>query len=117
MFKKHKFQQTEYLTNLEKNRFYEHFDNTFRKILKKRNLTKEFIKLLEDLDKHGYGNGTIVANLKRDQGIEDILRWISRMSYSGIISEYDIITFKKIGNIAIECMLDEYINKKINHIK
>ena len=112
MFKKHKFQQTEYPTKLEKNRFYEHFDDSFRKILKRRKLTKEFVELLEDLDKHGYGNGTIVANLRKDQGVEDILRWIGRLSSSSILDEHDITTFKKIGETTINCMLDDYTKQK-----
>lgn len=118
MFKKHKFQKTEYPTNLDKNRFYENFDDSFRKILKRRKLTKEFVELLEDLDKHGYGNGTIVANLRKDQGVEDILRWIGRLSSSSILDEHDITTFKKIGESNITYMLYEYTIKKItNHIK
>ena len=111
MFKKHKFQQTKYPTHLDENQFYEHFDEPFRKILKKHKLTKEFIALLEQLYKKGWGGDDLVKSLKKDQGIKDILEWISRLSYSGVIHDYKITTFEKIGDLTIGRILDEYINK------
>ena len=112
MFKKHKFQQTEYPTKLEKNRFYEHFDDKFRKILKRRKLTKEFIELLEELYKHGWGEDGIISSLEKDRGIEDVLRGIRNLSYSGIFNDYNFTIFKKIGETTINCMLDDYTKQK-----
>ena len=51
MFKKHKFQQTEYSTKLDNDPFYKYFDKSLIKILKRRKTTKEFLNLYMQLPK------------------------------------------------------------------
>lgn len=116
MFKKHKFQQTEYPTKLEKNPFYIYFDESFKKILNKRKITKEFLDLLNATSKEVINEDIMILSLKRDGGILDVLYWLQRNNYLSIYSRKTGNIYDIVGDNIITEIISEY--KKItNHIK
>ena len=76
MFKKHKFQSVSYPTRLEQNEFYILFDDTFKVLLKKEKLTKQFLLLLSVLSKEGLKNRLLEELKASSSGVYYLLNYI-----------------------------------------
>ena len=112
MFKKHKFQKDPYLTNLENNHFYKYFDETFRKILKRHKLTKEFLKLLEIACKDRYiGEVCVMETLQKYQGVYNLTYYLHRCYTMELLNEETCKFYEILGDRIVSDIYMEYANK------
>lgn len=106
MFKKHKFQSVSYPTRLEQNEFYILFDDTFKVLLKKEKLTKQFLLLLSVLSKEGLKN-RLLGELKASfSGVYYLLNYIDCVFNSSLINGMSESSRNLINNFGRNKIMD-----------
>ena len=108
MFKKHKFQSVSYPTRLEQNEFYILFDDTFKVLLKKEKLTKQFLLLLSVLSKEGLKNGLLKELKVSSSGVYYLLNYIDYVFNSRLINGMSESSRNLINNFGRNKIMDLY---------
>lgn len=118
MFKKHKFQSVSYPTRLEQNEFYILFDDTFKVLLKKEKLTKQFLLLLSVLSKEGLKNGLLKELKVSSSGVYYLLNYIDYVFNSCLINGMSESSRNLINNFGRNKIMDLYNKyKKLTEAK
>ena len=118
MFKKHKFQSVSYPTRLEQNEFYILFDDTFKVLLKKEKLTKQFLLLLSVLSKEGLKNRLLKELKASSSGVYYLLNYIDCVFNSRIINGMSESSRNLINNFGRNKIMDLYNKyKKLTEAK
>ena len=112
MFKKHKFQQTEYSTKLDNDPFYKYFDKSLIKILKRRKMAKEFLNLLHAATKENINEDAMILSLKRNGGVLDVLYWLQRCNYLSTYNAKVDKLYNIVGDNIISDIISEYKRKQ-----
>ena len=108
MFKKHKFQSVLYPTRLEQNEFYILFDDTFKVLLKKEKLTKQFLLLLSVLSKEGLKNRLLEELKASSSGVYRLLDYIDYVFNSRLINGMSESSRNLINNFGRNKIMDLY---------
>ena len=108
MFKKHKFQSVSYPTRLEQNEFYILFDDTFKVLLKKEKLTKQFLLLLSVLSKEGLKNRLLGELKLSSSGVYYLLDYIDYVFNSRLINGMSESSRNLINNFGRNKIMDLY---------
>lgn len=118
MFKKHKFQSVSYPTRLEQNEFYILFDDTFKVLLKKEKLTKQFLLLLSVLSKEGLKNRLLEELKASSSGVYYLLNYIDYVFNSRLINGMSESSRNLINNFGRNKIMDLYNKyKKLTEAK
>lgn len=118
MFKKHKFQSVSYPTRLEQNEFYILFDDTFKVLLKKEKLTKQFLLLLSVLSKEGLKNRLLEELKASSSGVYYLLNYIDCVFNSRLINGMSESSRNLINNFGRNKIMDLYNKyKKLTEAK
>ena len=118
MFKKHKFQSVSYPTRLEQNEFYILFDDTFKVLLKKEKLTKQFLLLLSVLSKEGLKNRLLEELKASSSGVYYLLNCIDCVFNSRLINGMSESSRNLINNFGRNKIMDLYNKyKKLTEAK
>ena len=118
MFKKHKFQSVSYPTRLEQNEFYILFDDTFKVLLKKEKLTKQFLLLLSVLSKEGLKNKLLKELKVSSSGVYYLLNYIDYVFNSHLINGMSESSRNLINNFGRNKIMDLYNKyKKLTEAK
>lgn len=118
MFKKHKFQSVSYPTRLEQNEFYILFDDTFKVLLKKEKLTKQFLLLLSVLSKEGLKNRLLEELEASSSGVYYLLDYIDYVFNSRLINGMSESSRNLINNFGRNKIMDLYNKyKKLTEAK
>lgn len=118
MFKKHKFQSVSYPTRLEQNEFYILFDDTFKVLLKKEKLTKQFLLLLSVLSKEGLKNRLLEELKASSSGVYYLLNYIDCVFNSHLINGMSESSRNLINNFGRNKIMDLYNKyKKLTEAK
>lgn len=118
MFKKHKFQSVSYPTRLEQNEFYILFDDTFKVLLKKEKLTKQFLLLLSVLSKEGLKNRLLEELKASSSGVYYLLNYIDCVFNNRLINGMSESSRNLINNFGRNKIMDLYNKyKKLTEAK